>query len=110
MLYHSQDWFPTIIFSQFPTPAILFLKYKSVKSGEEVAGGGMKIQSVMKNYTVLFQHLPAVLYDDTVDLATAKSILYDIEHKNIYSPDSGISCAIDRRHQTHRSHHLLLFQ
>ena len=35
MLYHSQDWFPTIIFSQFPTPANLFLNYKSVKSGEE---------------------------------------------------------------------------
>ena len=92
-----------------PTSALLFLNYKSVKSGEEVAGGGGKeIQSDMKN--LLFQHLPAVLYDDTVDLAAAKSILYDIEYKNIYSPDSGISCAIDRRHQTHRSHHLLLFQ
>ena len=44
-------------------------------------GGGKEIQSDMKN--LLFQHLPAVLYDDTVDLAAAKSILYDIEHKNI---------------------------
>ena len=95
------------MFLWFPLSAILFRKYKSVKSGE-AGGGGKEIQSDMKN--LLFQHLPAVLYDDTVDLAAAKSILYDIEHKNIYSPDSGISCAIDRRHQTHRSHHLLLFQ
>ena len=109
MLYHSQDWFPTLIFSQFPTTRHPLLELQVCEIGRrEAGGGGKEIQSDMKN--LLFQHLPAVLYDDTVDLAAAKSILYDIEHKNIYSPDSGISCAIDRRHQTHRSHHLLLFQ
>ena len=41
---------PSSVFFWFPLSAILFLKYKSVKSGEEVAGGGREIQSVMKNF------------------------------------------------------------
>ena len=44
---------PSSVFFWFPLSAILFLKYKSVKSGEEVAGGGREIQSVMKNFYVL---------------------------------------------------------
>ena len=58
--------------------AILFLKYKSVKSGEEVAGGGREIQSVMKNYTVLFQNLPAVLDDDATSAAVDRSAVKTI--------------------------------
>ncbi len=57
-----------------PPSAILFLNYKSVKSGEEVAGERREIQSVMKNYVVwrchsLFQHLPAVLDEDVASVA-----------------------------------------
>ena len=44
---------PSSVFFWFPLSAILFLKYKSVKSGEEVAGEGREIQSVMKNFYVL---------------------------------------------------------
>ena len=58
--------------------AILFLKYKSVKSGEEVAERGRKIQSGMKNFYVLryrslFQNLTTVLDDDATSAAVDRS-------------------------------------
>ena len=44
-----------------------------MKSGEEVAGEGREIQSVMKNLCIalsgLFQHLPAVLDEDVASVA-----------------------------------------
>ena len=42
---------PVSCFTDFPLSAILFRKYKSVKSGEEKREGGEKeIQSDMKNF------------------------------------------------------------
>ena len=73
-------------FSSFPVPlsAILFLKYKSVKSGEEVAGGGMKIQSVIKNYAVLSQHLPTVLDDDAAGVFSDAAAVVVVYQTRIY--------------------------
>ena len=64
--------------------AILFRKYKYVKSGEEVAGGGMKIQSVIKNYAVLSQHLPTVLDDDAAGVFSDAATVVVVYQTRIY--------------------------
>ena len=53
MLYHSQDWFPTFIFSQFPTPHHPLLELQVCEIGRrEAGGGGKEIQSNMKSFFI----------------------------------------------------------
>ena len=42
MLYHSQDWFPTLIFSQFPTPRHPLLELQVCEIGRRGGGRGRK--------------------------------------------------------------------
>ena len=47
----------------------------------------MKIQSVMKNYTVLFQHLPAVLDDDAAGVFSNAAAVVVVYQTRIYGLD-----------------------
>ena len=81
--------------------AILFLKYKSVKSGAEVAGGGGKeIQSVIKNYAVLSQHLPTVLDDDAAGVFSNAAAVVVVYQTRIYGlvDRTGFNARQDGRH------------
>ena len=96
---------PSSVFFWFPLSAILFLKYKSVKSGEEVAERGRKIQSGMKNFYVLryrslFQNLPAVLDDDAAGVFSNAAAVVVVYQTRIYGlvDRTGFNARQDGRH------------